>query len=767
MISIIQNGYLGDEPIVYKGIEINNSFINYCREDKSQYKPITSVGFDDPDNDFLLGNSGGLLMKIDFVFVNTHVYSEVATHFRKHGVYSFTKPGTKEYIKFWKRETRRRKRGMTANCKLYFKDVIEYYDKNTSEARRKELLHPLRITGDHYHFLNYSRIKRSRTTEEKQNCSPFQRNRKIQDFPLFIDGQYWDFKLDEFCVINYINISESKARRKGFTYAKAARSANIANLYKDTIIINVAYDIGFITDEGAINAFVYNNLQWLEENTHWKRGFLKEQYKHIQLGFKRSSHGNRKYGHMSTVLGETTKVNTSAAVGKDAVEINFEESGANPSLDESLGVTLSAIEDGGEKVGIVRVFGTGGTKDSNWIQFSNIFYNPSKYEMVELENVWDIGKRNETCGFFYPQVWGYFPHVTDGNSMLLDAWIHDNTRKLDAKENQTNAEYTTFVGQRANSPEEAFINTLDNIFSSVALTEHLRYIQNNDDLKYYKDGWVDYYDNELKFLDNEELAIRGQRTREYIMDVPFTTKKDITGAVRIYHPPYTAGEKIPPKNSYIVLYDPYGKDKAVKDIIIKNSLASILVIGLRNADFPFHEDKICAAYTGRMNTMEESDLLAIRLADMYGAKIVAEMDRGTMLQTAKKYSRRNVLAKDISSYMNTTDSIKKDNYGTIIGTGDSKLDKLGQMAEWLNQVVSIDEDGKPVYLFQSITDVPFIKEMTMFNGTSNFDRISCYLAGIEHIKYHALRLYKKQQSRANNERGRTRSNRTLSKLLLG
>ncbi len=766
MKDIVLNNMLGHTPIIWNNIEVRNPFINYCREDKSIYPKASSAGYIDEDEDFLIGSSGGFLMNINFIFVDVWKFTQVAEHFRKYKVYTFAKPGTQESKDFWNRERLRRINGVKAKCKLYFKDVAEYYNPNTTKKRKEELLNYVRITGDHYHFLNYSRIKRYPTITEKENLPNNRRNRKITDFPLFVDGQYWDFKLDEFCVLNGYNICESKARRKGFTYSKAARCANIVNLYKDTIIINVAYSEDFVTREGAINSFVKSNLQWLELHTEWKRGFLKEQLDEIKLGYKKSKQGNASFGQNSTVLGGTLRGNTSAAVGKDAVEINFEESGKNPLLQEALGVTLSAIEDGGEKVGIVRVFGTGGTKDTNWIDFSNIFYNPASVEMIPMENIWDTDARNSTCGFFYPQIWAYFPYVDDGNSLLLDAYTHDLVRKVDAQKNQTPSKYIIFVGQRANSPQEAFINTLDNLFSSPALSDHLKYIQYSEELKFYRDGWLDYYDNKLQFLSNDELRARGQRERNYINEVPFNPKNDITGAVRMYYPPLTGVDGKIPKDTYIVLYDPYGKDKNVKDVIIKNSLACIYVIGLRNSDIPYHQDKIVASYVGRMNEMEESDLLAIRFADMYGAKIVAEMDRGTMLQTAKKFGRKDVLAKDVSSYMDDKATLAKESYGIIIGTGDNKLDLLGQMRDWLYQVISINDEGNPTYLFNLITDVGFIKELSIFNMNNNFDRISCYLAGIKHMKYHAIKNFKRTQTSQSTTRTRTNPRR-LGALLLG
>ena len=76
-----------------------------------------------------------------------------------------------------------------------------------------------------------------------------------------------------------------------------------------------------------------------------------------------------------------------------------------PNLQKALDVTLSNTESGAISVGTIRVYGTGGTKGANWAAFSKAFYNPKMNKMLCMENVWDVNKRHEVCGFFFPQVW--------------------------------------------------------------------------------------------------------------------------------------------------------------------------------------------------------------------------------------------------------------------------------------------------------------------------------------------------------------------------
>ena len=59
-------------------------FIDYLCEDKSKYLKasegisyITNKPLYDPDNDFLIGNSGGILMNIDFIVINIERLSKL------------------------------------------------------------------------------------------------------------------------------------------------------------------------------------------------------------------------------------------------------------------------------------------------------------------------------------------------------------------------------------------------------------------------------------------------------------------------------------------------------------------------------------------------------------------------------------------------------------------------------------------------------------------------------------------------------------------
>ena len=731
-------------------------FYQYLQEDLSQYPSARSKGWIDLDDDFLIGNSGGLLMRIDFVFVNTHVFRECATYFEKHEVYTKYVKGTRLYKDFWRRETKRRRDGMVANCKLYIKDIEEYYNPNTSEKRKQQLLHPLRITGDHYNLINYSRMSRRLTDDEIAELKERGVKRipkKKQGFPFFIDGQYWDHKIDEMAVNNGYNICESKARRKGFSYSKASARANLLNLTKDITCILAAYDITYLTDAGATTDMVKRNLDWLEDNTYWQRGYLSEDYKRgIQLGYKRKKEGSKKFGFKGVLHSVSLRNNESAPVGKEAVRIDFEESGKNRVLQASLNVTLSAAEDGADQIGTISIFGTGGTKDANWHDFSKIFYNCAVNNTLPLENVWDIESRTTTCGFFYPQVWGYFPYVDkDGNSLFKEAFIADHKEKKKKEKTLNIEDWTIFVGQRANSPSEAFINTQDNLFTSPELINQITRVKTDPSLQFHVDGLLTADDKRgIVFKSNEQLKAEGNKIHPYIETVPADVKKDINGCMRLWYHPFKDNEGEVPPDLYFISYDTVKTDKDNKTLDKKNSLNSFKVWSYPNNIIPGGGKRLCASYAGRFNTMEDTDRLILYAAKYWNAKIILEAGSGETVPNFKKWGELKWILRDPSTILDRKNKFSRGgNYGVVVGDADKKIEGLVYLKEHLYSPRSVDEDGQHILELHYIYDLPFLLELSKFNILYNFDRISDGIVAMFEMKSNIVLKHKKSSNNNN------------------
>ena len=749
-------------------------FFRYIAEDKSKYKTATQAGYIDRDNDFLIGDSDGFLLNIDFVFINTEVFTEVGRHFDRTGEYfSYTEldsyhkgmPVSVEFTRFWTREANRRRNGMTANCKLYFKDMEEYFDPNTSNKRKEQLLKPLRITGDHYNFLNYGRIYRSLTKEER---SKYPKNAKIPKkrygFPGFIDGQYWNFKIDEFIANNEYHLCKSKARRKGYSYMRGSQGASTVNSNKNVTIVLAAYDLSYLTDPGATTDMVKTNLDWYETNTVWKRLYLSENLRAIELGYKKSKEGNIKYGYRSKVLSEACAKNESAVVGKDAFEIDFEESGKFPNLSEVMDVTTSTTEDGAQRTGTIRIYGTGGTKDANWEAFSKYFYNPVQNEMMPFENVFDDNSRHLTCGFFHGQYWGYFPYVDEhGNSLLIEAYNHDYARKEEAKRTKKVSDAIIFIAQRANKPSEAFLNTRDNLFASSALNDWIIRLEHDTDVQFYKDGIVqeDKDSGKISFVTNETLRSRNEEYHDYIEDFPLKRDTDIRGCIRQLYPPYYIDGHVP-EGTYFITYDPVGLDIDKKNLTIRHSLNSIKVWMYPFNPTPFGGKRIVASYAGRFDTLTETDAMILRLAKYYNAKILPETDRGEIVKNFKSWGELPRLLKDPTSIISKGRYAPNASYGMKIGDLTTKLEALRQLKELLYTNMGTDENDKPIYFLHYIYDITFLKELQKFTVGGNFDRISDAVLAT----YEYNRAYIEEDNNKYNKTT-TRNNRLFNRLING
>lgn len=753
------------------GYETGRSpFIDYILEDKESYKPLSSSicrftgkSWIDRDNDFLIGESGGILMKIDFIFVGTEIFSRVADFYEKHGCYCLEPDDSPNAVKFWQREMDRRVKGVQAYCKLYIKDIPAYLAAK-SDAERKALLHKVRITGDHYNYLNYGRIERAPNEKERKQLDKEGRFKvnTVEGFPRFWDGDYWNFKIDELIANNSCNLCKAKARRKGFSYKRGSQAANTINANKNVTVTLAADQMDYLTEKGATSYMVKVNLDWYEDKTYWRRGYLSENFdKGIELGYKKSKEGQKAFGFRSKLLSVAIGKNESAAVGKKAIETDFEEAGKCPNLQKALDVMMSNSESGAMRIGTIRVYGTGGTKGANWEAFSNCFYNPGKNDMLPMENIWDANSRHAVCGFFFPQIWDYEPFIEDGNSLLFASWKDDYDKKRGAEKEKDAGEYNIYVGQRANSPNEAFTNTQENIFHSPELTNHINAIKYDKSNHFYEDGWYILYDGRVRFVTKQECIERAifgsDRFHEYITDVPHNSKTDVHGCIREFYSP------IPNDGSlYFISYDPYRVDKNKEEVSTKNSLASFQVWMRTNSKTPYMGKRLVASYCGRLDTMEAVDKLVLYACLRWNCKVLYEAGTGELVTNFKKWGYRDKLLKDPSSYINrSVDGPRITGYGIVIGDGDIKLEGMRMVRDFLYEIVGKTSDDTPIYRFNQIYDISFLLELDRFIFGRNADRLSSAIVAMFEFRKDSLLLEREANSKSKTNNTGRKVNRFL------
>ena len=703
-------------------------FLEYIEEpDKEKkYKKASDCGWYDPHNNFLIGDSGGFLLNIrPGKFVNTELFNEAARTYQATGKYTQFKVDSIPHRQFRRRECDRRRNGFSAPCWQNPDGSIE----------------DVWITGGHYNFLNYTRMERTDessviVTEHGATA------KKIYSFPSFIDAQFWTWQIIEFCRRNGLHLIIDKTRRGGFSYIMAADSSNEVNLSKHKVVIHVAADNKYLIKQGGLSDFAVNNLKFFEEKTPFKRGIFSPTTDSFKLGYRMKNGVEADDSWSSSLLSVSANNNPDCAIGKDAVTIKVEELSTMQNFDEFMNVTEPTMTVGTRTTGTLMAWGT--ATAANMQIFEQNFYNPRAFGFMAFENVFDNDARNEVCGFFKSYAWGLEGEIDgvkgfdeNGNSNLrigLKLAARERTEKK--KTAKTFAEYLNYLGQRALFPAESFSSASENIFSSEALNKFEDKLRVDNSYKFYTDGEL-FEDGTKKiyFKSNARIRIENpdMKTYDYIQGVPRRGNEDPHGCIRVWFAPeyeeIYIGDRlirsiIP--GTYVAVYDPVGIDKDKKEITDRHSHNSIFVIEMPRERNGF-KPKLCAAYYGRTERLEEADEKFYRLCKWYnciGTGLV-EINRGETVSNFRKWKATKYLGYEP---LYVWDSAVKEkvstSYGYNIGSGPKKLDGLRLLKEFLYEVIGKNEFGEDIYVFERFLDYQTILELKKFNAEGNFDRIS-------------------------------------------
>lgn len=703
-------------------------FLEYIEEpDKEKkYKKASDCGWYDPHNNFLIGDSGGFLLNIrPGKFVNTELFNEAARTYQATGKYTQFKVDSIPHRQFRRRECDRRRNGFSAPCWQNPDGSIE----------------DVWITGGHYNFLNYTRMERTDessviVTEHGATA------KKIYSFPSFIDAQFWTWQIIEFCRRNGLHLIIDKTRRGGFSYIMAADSSNEVNLSKHKVVIHVAADNKYLIKQGGLSDFAVNNLKFFEEKTPFKRGIFSPTTDSFKLGYRMKNGVEADDSWSSSLLSVSANNNPDCAIGKDAVTIKVEELSTMQNFDEFMNVTEPTMTVGTRTTGTLMAWGT--ATAANMQIFEQNFYNPRAFGFMAFENVFDNDARNEVCGFFKSYAWGLEGEIDgvkgfdeDGNSNLrigLKLAARERTEKK--KTAKTFAEYLNYLGQRALFPAESFSSASENIFSSEALNKFEDKLRVDNSYKFYTDGEL-FEDGTKKiyFKSNARIRIENpdMKTYDYIQGVPRRGNEDPHGCIRVWFAPEYEETYIGDRlirsilpGTYVAVYDPVGIDKDKKEITDRHSHNSIFVIEMPRERNGF-KPKLCAAYYGRTERLEEADEKFYRLCKWYnciGTGLV-EINRGETVSNFRKWKATKYLGYEP---LYVWDSAVKEkvstSYGYNIGSGPKKLDGLRLLKEFLYEVIGKNEFGEDIYVFERFLDYQTILELKKFNAEGNFDRIS-------------------------------------------
>lgn len=720
--------------------------VNGLGERIKDLKPDTKAGiylspYTEKPMDFAIGGAEGLTMFAaeDIAFCNTADFVKTGKTYIQTGKYTNAHPiyDKREYDSFWDEEERRCKEGYTVPGKLI----------RTEDGELK--LQEIHITGEHYGYLNFGEIKRSKGFEIAKGALLSENGEAITTsiggsskdfyFPDFWDGDYYFFKAIELCRKIGKHLVVGKARRKGYSYKNGWIVANKANLYRRSNSVCGAYDAASLTDDGIMNK-VQNYLDFINKHTDWRKRRLHNTLEHIQIGYRVKGQ-EPIFGFNSQIHTAVLKGNPGGMRGKDADLMLLEEAGKCPNMSDILDATLKTLSDGVYTTGLFVAFGTGGGDDNQWQGFEDLFYEPYARQFISFENIWDKDALGSGCGYFH----GMFmnkPGLVDvhGNSDIKRTILFDDAEKASKKNNP--AKLNAHEMEEPSMPSQAFSRAANGMFASISieLNDQLARCLRDPALQGLgREGIFTRGNNGIKFIDRLTANEFEKELIPPIVDnFPHKLEDDLKGCWILWEQPYR--DKVTgaiPDDLYSAWNDPYGISKDKEHYNVKDSLASTFLYENPNNFTSTKGDRVIGMFVGRREDTEEYDDQMFLGLLYYNAKLLYENDRGDVYINAKKRGLLELL-KDEPEFQHQKE-LQRGGQGrkkgiSIATNTQRKLSGVVYLKNWLIQVRGVDANGNKLLNLHYIYSIGWLRELLKYDGKRNTDRTSCAIVGMFDIR---------------------------------
>ncbi|QDP46357.1 MAG: hypothetical protein GOVbin1709_19 [Prokaryotic dsDNA virus sp.] len=609
-------------------------------------------------------------------FIDTVRFSETSQYYLKHGVYTHAPEGTSEHKEFWDEEERRCKEGYT--------------------------IEGIRITGEHYAYLNYGRIL---ATVEQDG-----RTRKVDTFPKFLDMDYYWYHELETAEKNGEGMIVVKARRKGFSYKNAFGMAWKYHFFPFSISILAAFEKTFWANTMEM---AKNMINFINENTDWVKGTLVDRQDHIKAGYIEKdpiSGVNIQKGYKSEILALSFKDAPQKSVGRTAERMLFEEAGDWPGLMQAYQRSYPLFKDGNIMIGIPIIYGTGGNnKNGTNADFESMFYNPSAYGLRSYDNIYDDNAVGE-AGWFVDDAWYREPFITEAGEHEREKAAEDIDLEREEKKKADPIAYNMMVTQHPHTPKEAFLRNEGAVFPAVELYNVLAKLKSDD--RYKKLGTPG-----TLYLEEGEIRFKPDLRKELfpLEKFPHKPNDNVEGCVMVYqHPPETI-----PYGLYKIGLDPVAFDKSGS-----RSLNAAYVYKSMQS-FEHGYDEIVAEYVGRPDNIEIYNRNLELLSEYYGgAEIMFENDRGEVLSYFKRKGKMHLLADQPDNVISKV--IKDSTVSRIKGCHmNERMKDAGEkfILRWLWTERGTNSEGNKIYNMDLIPSPGLIEELIGYFRGGNFDRV--------------------------------------------
>lgn len=532
---------------------------------------------------------------------NPSWFTEARDTFVRTGHYTRFRRNSRSWRAFWKEQFIRCKYGMTS--------------------------HGYTITGDHYYFLNFYRLKDLDNVEEAGMG-------RQEIFPNFLEGQYEWFHYLKLARKLRMNACMMKARGAGYSEIEASIISNSYNVIKGSINVCTAFAQ---TQLDKLLEKVWANINWLYYNTDGGMAHLSQAKNSNYL--RRASHYEIRDGQKIEVgWGSQIQGIITDKPGKlrgDRTDIlMFEECGLWPQFTKAYTQADALVGQIGRQWGLRLMGGTGGETGPQMEGLRKMYYEPQLFGVLPYRHNFTKNGEYAITSFFLPA----FRTIKELSLLDNRGWLDDEdgkayfnkTRDLKAQDPE---EFTTFCAEYCFDGEEAFSLEGNNKFNKILIAEQLANIRIHKDSPKPEKGTLEY------------IFKNGQHSRENITGLRWI--KNNNGDVQIIeHPIWTQTSydengnelKYEKMNGlYVAGIDSI--DLGMEDTSALTKDPSSFCIVIKRRQFGLKDPTYVAMYKARPNDVRDAYKTAIKLLQYYNCKANLEATRVSMLSWAreKKY----------------------------------------------------------------------------------------------------------------------------------
>jgi hypothetical protein len=621
------------------------------------------------------------------MLVNTQYWTPEAKRFREEGSYCKYPEGSSSWRDYWMEQTQLCKGGYSVGG--------------------------IRIPGPYYFYLNFNQILLIDETSERKHLG----------FPRVTDVDLEFFNYVEKARSMHKGLILLKPRRIGFSYKVSRLGLYEYNFFRNSKTIIAAHSRMYSSNTMRM---LLQGINFLEKNTPWIHPRNPDTQDYIISRHKKVVGGVEAwYGYHSEVQALTFKDNPFASVGLHSSLFLFEEAAADfPNIIQSYNISEPCWKDGDTVVGLAIVFGSAGDMDHSTQSFEKMFYEPDKYNLLAMNNIWEENKKNTTCGWFIPACRMRFGPYNDVSKKFPGRSGEDMVDKNgNSQEDLATQSVLDFYRTKEKSGDNRALNDAKSQYPLVISDAFLRRKGSPFPIQDLQARLAKVETDRILLntsyisdlvVDESGTVILTPSNKHPIREFPLSPDADMTGAVEIFDKPVRDDMGRIPYGMYIAGTDPVDDDDN-RDV--ESSLQSTFVMNN-------YTGRIVAEYTGRTQDVKKYYENVRRLLLYYNAVCNYENNKKGLFGYFDYKNSIHLLC-DIPQILRDTELVK------TIGIGNKskgtpvniEVKKYGTrlINSWLMEHATGREDE--VTNTQMLRSVGLIRELIAYDDEINTDRV--------------------------------------------